>query len=67
MVRTLEVELFIRDQSGCPLGTKREEFSAIEDNRNWIVQRIKPEKNRKKGEGGSRKQAIIDWLIKNIY
>lgn len=65
MTRTLEVELHILDQSGCPLGTKREKFSATQESGVWKIQRIKPEENEQEGRGVSRKQAIIDWLVKN--
>ena len=55
MTRILEVELYILDQSGCPLGTKRKEVSATRESDVWIIQRIKPEKNEKKGKGGFSK------------
>jgi len=39
---------------GVLLEPKERNFSAIEDNRNWIVQRIKPEKMKKRGRRFSK-------------
>lgn len=67
MSRILEVELYIRDESGCSFGTKREEVFATCESGIWSIQGgEKPRKNEKKGEGASRRQAVLAWFWNNI-
>jgi len=66
MMRTLEVELYIRDESGCPLGMNMKAFSATKESGIWSIQRVKPQKGEKRGEGATQIRAVIDWLYKNI-
>ena len=68
MSRVLVVELVIVDESGCPMGTKQEAFSATLNTSKsiWSIQREKPQEGEKKGEGASRQQAVANWIGKNI-
>ena len=64
-MRKLNVQLNIKDESGCPFGTKLEEVSAEEKKGIWIVHSENPKEKEKIGKGVTREQAVIDWLFKN--